>query len=143
MRLNLPLILLLTLIISSCKTTRYGLEDYPDRQIIFGAGGGVTGQYETYTLFENGQFFYTNSISKETKALSDLPKSRFKALVKEMKAMDFKENTFQKPGNYNHFISLKEGEESYEYKWAEGSAEVDPEVKRLFKSLMGLTKAES
>jgi len=140
---NLLLIMALSSIFFwSCKGRQYTPETFTKRQIVFGSGGGVTGKYEVYTLLENGQFFYKNSITEETKELSRVPKKEIKGMLKTMKEMDFKNQATNDPGNYNHFITIKEGEETYKCAWAEGQKPPISGISTLYRNLMGMTKPD-
>lgn len=135
MKRLLPIALLASIFFWSCKGSQYTPETFSKKQVIFGSGGGVTGKYEVYTLLENGQFFYTNSISEKREELSPVAKKSVKAVFEMMKKMDFKQQVTNAPGNYNHFIKLKEDGDVHEYTWVDDSSDASSAMIELFRML--------
>ncbi|MDB2607065.1 hypothetical protein N9Y48_04745 [Zobellia sp.] len=67
---------LLFLTLLGCKSQQYTPDELPDKQLVFGYGGGMAGTVNTYILLENGQLFHTNSLTQETEELEPLSKKK-------------------------------------------------------------------
>ncbi|MCI4667329.1 MAG: hypothetical protein MRZ79_04150 [Bacteroidia bacterium] len=143
MRIFLPLLLMLSFLSWSCKGTQYASPaEYNKEKIIFGAGGGFTGKYETYSLLSNGQLFYKNSISEQESQVAGLSKKETKAILKKLKDMGFDDMNVEKNGNYNYFIEHNDGENSHKCSWADDKQDVPASLKELHKTLMAFTKMD-
>ncbi len=132
-----PILILsfLTVLFFSCKS-QYSIDELPEKLLVFGSGGGMTGGVTTYTLLENGQLFSYNSITKENKERETLPKNMAKIFFEKMQALKLSEMNFNHPGNLYYFIKQVDGEEYYAVTWGSQDHEVSNECLALYKELV-------
>lgn len=132
------------LLLLACKAQEFTPENYPKGQLIFGTGGGFTGNVKTYTLLENGQVFFHNSLNKQTKNLGVADKQAVKKAFKRVKEANFLEIKHNEPGNLYRFMEYKLKETSNRVVWAEGQSAMQNSVPSIYKQLLSLipTKAE-
>jgi len=119
----------------SCKSQRYTLNDLPDTQLIFGSGGGITGEINTYTLLENGQLFYNNSLSKESKEIESLSKKEAAVCFQKMKGLQLSQMNFNHPGNMYYFLEEVKGDERHSVIWGSNEHNISEECKAFYKEL--------
>lgn len=136
-----PIIILsfLSLLLFNCKG-QYTIDELPEKLLVFGSGGGMTGAVTTYTLLENGQLFSNNSITKEHQELEKLPKKTAKAFFEKMQALELSKTDFNHPGNLYYFIKQVDGEEYYTVTWGSQDHEVSADCEALYKELFELIK---
>jgi len=119
----------------SCKSQQYTLEELPETQLIFGSGGGVTGEVSTYTLLENGQVFYTNSFTKEKKEMKSLKKKETSLCYEKMQALQLATMDFDHPGNMYYFLEEVNGDERHRVTWGSADHEISEACKVLYEEL--------
>jgi len=108
---------------SSCKSQLFSIEDLPEKQLIIGRGGGISGEVSTYTLLENGQVFYNNSLTKENAEIKSINKKEATSFFQKMDSLKLSEMNFEHPGDMYYFLEEVNGEERYRVIW--GSNDYD------------------
>jgi exopolysaccharide biosynthesis protein len=137
----------ISIFLFSCQSEKYvSLKDYPQEKskIIFGNGGGFTGQVNAYVLLENGQLFSSNSLTNETKELKVLKKKELKTLFKNMEALQMEKRTLDNPSNMYQFLEFVKEGKIHKYQW--GNLKDKPEfedVGKMYEQLIGLLKREN
>ena len=129
------LLSLFTFFLFSCKSQTYTLDNLPENLLIFGSGGGITGEVNTYTLLENGQVFYSNSITKESAEMERLTKREAASCFKKMEDLKLSEMSFDHPGNLYYFLEEVRGDEKYRVTWGSNDHEISEECKTFYKEL--------
>lgn len=119
----------------SCKSQQYTLDELPETQLIFGSGGGVTGEVSTYTILENGQVFYTNSFTKEKKEMKSIRKKEVTACYEKMQALQLSNMDFDHPGNRYYFLEEVNGDERHRVTWGSADYEFSEACKELYEEL--------
>lgn len=119
----------------SCKTKTYTLENLPKNQVIFGEGGGFTGQYTHWLLLNNGQLFSKKGFSDgDYVEVGTLKKSLAKKLYKATNDLDIHKMIEQAPGNYNYELSIQKDTVNYTCKWS-NPKDVDAAIVNTYKEL--------
>lgn len=97
----------------------------------FGHYGGFTGASSTYYIFENGQAFLYESLTKTSDTLQRLKKLVAKEIFKEVNRSKVKELKMNEPGNMSYFIAVHNGKEKHEVVWGRHGAEAPEQLKTL------------
>lgn len=124
----------------SCKSQRYTVEDLPEKQLVFGKGGGMTGAVDTYTLLENGQLFHLNSIIKVHNELKGITKKEAKAHFEKIGSLALTEIDFDRPGNIYYFLEEVNGEEKNRVTWGSQDHEIPEACQSLYNELKNILK---
>jgi len=132
-----PILILILFLVAffSCKSQRHTISDLPDSQLIFGSGGGMSGAVTSYTLLENGQLFYQNSLTKEHKELESLTKKEAASCFQKMQGLQLSQMKFDHPGNLYYFIEEVNGTESHRVTWGSNDHKISEECKIFYKEL--------
>ena len=133
MRLTYPLLLIFcSLLIFSCKSTKYTPATFEGTQLVFGSGGGITGAVTTYCLLENGQLFSKNGVpgKNETayESVKKVPKKTVKTLFAQANEMGLLGTEKSQPGNMYCFVRMLTAEESGTATWDQANPIDDPIV---------------
>lgn len=134
------LIITIVLIAFSCKSNKYTPADYPDDQIIFGNGGGITGIYTHYYLFENGQLFKNSSTDETYQKVKKLKKQQVTQLFDNYDALNLSSYQFDEPGNMSYYLEFKRDGKRHKIQWGNHQKTVHPNVNTIFKILMKFVK---
>jgi len=126
---------------SACKSTTYTPKNFEGRKILFAKGGGITGQYETYLLLENGQLFNQAKIDGEWAAFDNIKKGVAKRLFKKLDEMSWTSLKVSQPGNITYFIELQDQESAHRVTWGSESSEVNAELRALHYELMNMAQS--
>jgi len=135
MKSTLFLATILILSFCGCKSQQYSYNELPEKQLIFGSGGGITGAIDTYVLLENGQIFHKNSLTKEVMELESMSKKEAKSCFVKLKELALSEMDFNHPGNIYFFLETKEGDESHRVTWGSNDHDISEECRTLYKEL--------
>lgn len=124
----------------ACKAKKFTKSALPPEQLIFGSGGGFTGEVQTYILLENGQLFYTSSLTKDTTEQTAVKSKEAKKLFNQAAAIDLNTNGFKQPGNMYYFLREKKGDKIYSATWGKDAFIPPANITDLYKSLNQITK---
>ena len=123
-----------------CKTQHKTPYEFEGQQIIFGQGGGFTGQVTEYTLLENGQLFAGTNQEGFVDELKSLDKNLVKQIFGTCNNLGFDTLALDKPGNQYYYFITKEGDKINKIQWAAGEKDLPKELNVLFGNLKNLTK---
>ncbi len=126
---------LFSILLFSCKSQQYTVDTLPDKQLVFGRGGGISGEVTTYIVLENGQVFYNNSLTKENSEIKSLSKKEATSCFQKMDSLKLSEMSFDHPGNMYYFLEEVNGEERHRVTWGSNDHEVSSECKDFYKEL--------
>ncbi|MDO1513294.1 hypothetical protein Q2T41_11565 [Maribacter confluentis] len=138
MKLKQTMIIFLFITLISCKPQHFTLDNLPEKQLIFGKGGGITGATDTYILLENGQLFHMNSMTGKSVELESIPENKSEAFFNQLKGLQLAEIDFNHPGNVYYFIEEVELDDSSKIVWGSFEHGVNPLYKDLYDNLMNL-----
>ena len=122
-----------------CKQPKYTTENFPDKQLRWGSGGGFTGKENSFTLLENGQIFKAGAENKMTE-LEKTKAGKAKKLFELAKTLDLTKLDFQHPSNIYSFMEYQEGDMVKRVSWGDPKFPVDDRIKDLFAQLNALVK---
>lgn len=128
------LVLLLFVFINSCVTDKI-VQQTGVQEIVFGSGGGFTGNETTYTLNPNGELNENNKTLGLSKKLTKETTSHIFILAQELKNY-----SFNNPDNLYSLIEVKTKDGSNRIVWGFGSTTVSKKVTDLFDQLTSKTK---
>jgi len=119
----------------SCKSQQYSMDDLPEKQLVFGKGGGMSGAVDTYILLENGQLFHSNSITKETEELENIGKKEAENCFAKLDSLSIADMDFNHPGNMYYFLEEINGAEIRRITWGSENHEISEEYKEFYNQL--------
>lgn len=125
----------------SCKTQQYEADKLPERQILFGSGGGFSGEITTYILLENGQIFKHSSLKNSMLQMGSVPKTQVKQLIKAVKSLALDKKAIHKPGNMSYFVAVKNGNTEHRSVWGDPNYQVDSTLENKYKKLIHAAQA--
>lgn len=137
------LLLLMSLVycgLFSCKSQQFTPYDFEGRQIIFGQGGGFSGQVTEYTLLENGQLFAGTNKEGFVDELKSVDKKVVKQIFSSSSDNGYDTISFDKPGNQYFYINFKKGDHTNLVQWAPGEQGISKELKIFFGNLKNITQ---
>jgi hypothetical protein len=129
----------IALIFSSCNSTK-NLDKASEKVILFGNGGGFTGQVIEYVLDENGTFMKNDKLKSEVTILRNLKKSEIRKIFKELEIMKFDTVNFNHPGNTYYFIKSSSSGTSHEVVWGEPNNLPPARIIQFYDLLISKTK---
>jgi hypothetical protein len=136
MLFSIFIILSLSLTIG-CQKKIIPMDKMPDSQIIFGYGGGFTGEVKEYHLLNDGRIAHKGLSDTLYNVLSRIGKSKATACFEDCKKMKLNTMKFNEPGNRYYFIAVKEiGKPENRIVWGDNDQPVLAEIKNLYKSLI-------
>ena len=115
MRIQFSLCLIATLIfmlpsLCSCNK-RTAQVEAPERNFVLGSGGGVSGQYEQYKLFENGRVEWYDFEKKAYVSYKTLSASLNNKIWQQFDELAISNMSIDIPGNFNHYLEFFENNE--------------------------------
>jgi len=142
MRMVLRLLPLLCfgLLLGQCKSTRYTTDNLPEKQLLFGSGGGFAGAYTTYILLENGQCFRLRQPGDQMEALPNLGRSATKKLWAEADALAMKDYAYNNPGNMSYYLEIKQDSTRNRLTWSDMAPVERQDILDFYQKLMNSIK---
>lgn len=122
----------------SCATQRYNADEIPKHQIIYGNGGGFSGQVNTFILLANGQRFISNHLTSENKEHTSIKKSKAKEFFKAIEKLQLEDIKLDNPGNTYKFIAIQTDSSIHKVTWGDSKVTVPEGVKTIYKELIEL-----
>jgi hypothetical protein len=121
-----------------CQKKTIPMDKMPDSQIIFGNGGGFTGEIKEYHLLNDGRIVNKGLNDTIYNVLSRIGKTKATACFEDCKKMKLNTMKFSEPGNRYYFIAVKEaGKPENRIVWGDNEQPVLDDIKSLYKNLMG------
>jgi hypothetical protein len=123
LRFSFPIFMVLFLSLYSC-THKITTSDLPKTQIIFGKGGGFTGQTHDFALLQDGRIIELHADSTHQEVVKTISKDQAAKFYASIDSMPSKTWLYNVPGNIYHHITIKkEGAKDRNVVW-DGSREV-------------------
>ncbi|MRI00690.1 hypothetical protein GH721_09150 [Kriegella sp. EG-1] len=138
MKLTLLFSCMLALFFLGCKSQQYTFDELPDKQLVFGNGGGMTGAINTYVLIENGQLFRTSSLTKEVVELDAITKKEVKAIFLKLEELSISKLDFNHPGNRYYFLEEVSLDKKHRIVWGAEDHKISKEYSDFYKQLKKL-----
>lgn len=126
--------LLAVIFLFSCHSPKQAISsDSPVTEIIFGNGGGYTGQVKTYRLHPDGTLFLT---SEQTRQIDSQQTSAL--FLEAEKYLDYQH---EKPGNLYRFIELHTNDKKNRIVWTSPTDDtLKKEILDFYNQLNNLVK---
>ncbi len=125
------IILLFVLISFSCKSPMELFQNYQGAKISIGSGGGFSGEYNEYILFDNGNLYHKNTLRNEIVFLGSVSENEAKQIFKNYFNLNFDDINLNSPGNFSYYIKFEENDKNHKLIWA-NSSEIDPKIKVFY-----------
>jgi hypothetical protein len=120
--------LLLLIFIIPFYLNACGQEDY----IIFGKGGGITGEVNAYKLFRNGKILKGKGIAEiNFNEESKIRKKEARRIFQKIDSLTHE--PFNQPGNMYYFIEKSIDNSLQKYTWGSADYQVDEGLKELYR----------
>jgi len=135
MKLIFSLIIFCGFVSVGCSTQNV-LKEYKDKEIIFGSGGGFTGQVNEYHLDAKGNLKKIVSLSGNESNLESVKKSDLKKIFNSISETDLCNTDFNHPGNIYYFIREIGINDTCEVIWGDPAQKVPEGIGELYNLLM-------
>lgn len=126
---------IIVLSLFGCKSQQYTFDELPEKQLVFGSGGGMTGAVDTYVLLENGQFFHTNSLTKEVKELESISKKEARKCFVKLEELSLSKMDFDHPGNRYYFLEEVKNDSIHKVVWGSNGNEISEDCLSFYNEL--------
>jgi hypothetical protein len=131
--------LFIFMLFASCSSSGKVTTNQDGKQLIFGSGGGFTGIYTSYELYENGEVF-TLLPDSTLKPIKKLRKKQACAIFEQAGKLKIAQPAFNHPGNMTWFIKYQADGAITEYKWGDANVSVPTEIKDFYNQLNTIVK---
>ncbi|MEZ4948137.1 MAG: hypothetical protein R2769_08420 [Saprospiraceae bacterium] len=133
------LLLLFAFALGSCGI-KYTASTLPEKQILFGEGGGFSGNVKEYILLENGQLFTRTTFAGTPEELPKVKKKTAETIFQEL-TPTIMEMEYIKPGNKYAYIQYQvDSSTNYRVVWSESDEKAPEKAVNYFDQLKGLVK---
>lgn len=142
----LAVIAVTALTLYGCKTAEQEVttpETYTGAKLVFGNGGGFTGQYETYTLLDNGALFVGDGTAGSglVQALP-LDKATTTQMFSNFSALGLDKMIVRDPGNLSYFVERQIGDTKHRLTWGGSNQQVPEVVQKYYLNLYKLARRQ-
>jgi hypothetical protein len=134
--------IVLTFIIPGCQSQN-GLSEYENTEIVFGSGGGYSGQIIEYSIGTDRVITSTNSLTKETKTIGKLSKKETKALYDGLSELKLPLVNYNKPGNMSYFVKQVKGNKEAKVVWGDINNDYPKNIKAYYDLLMSIVNEKN
>ena len=124
----------------SCKS--YTPENWPEKRLIFGSGGGFTGAVTEFVLLENGQLFTHVGAETPFRELTRIGRRTTKDLFSKAAQMKELDASVNEPGNIYYFISEWQSGAERRITWGAQDKPVSENVKDFYQQVSRVTTQE-
>lgn len=125
----------------SCKSIEQSFKDYEGKVISIGYGGGMTGEYKEYSLVENGDMFFYNTLSKEFKYFGKVEQNVTDQIFSNSELLKLPKRIVHKPGNMNRYIKYRINKEENKIIWSKNS-EVEGDLNTFYQVFLNNVKKQ-
>lgn len=126
--------------VSGCKSQEYSPETYPDKQLMFGSGGGFSGLVSTYVLLENGRIYDKPPTGDAYSRLTKISRKKAHEHFETAEELSNSEDGISEPGNIYHFVWLISSTDTVSWTWGNPQKQPSEELEQLYKTLMEETR---
>ena len=133
------LFLSLLFLLFACTSTE-GLSKYDDTEIVFGNGGGFSGQEFHYTLSNDGSLSLYNTLTRETTKMDGLKKKQTLKIFQQADDVLATGTNFNDPGNKYYFVKQVRGKDEQKIVWGGDNQKVPAGIQDFYNELMNFVK---
>lgn len=112
------------------------LYEYRDTEIVFGSGGGFTGQETEYHLDTRGNLFMIESLTGTKTNLGKVKKADLKKIYKTLAEINLAEADYNQPGNMYYFIREINKGSTHQVIWGSNDQEVPDGIQEFYDLLI-------
>ena len=113
------------LFLASC-THKIATDKLPTTQILFGTGGGFTGEVREYALLEDGRILKMKKDAAEQEVVKKISKEKATSYYATLDSMPSKTWLYNVPGNIYHRITVKkDGKKDSRIVWDGGKGDAN------------------
>lgn len=112
------------------------LYEYQDTQIIFGSGGGFTGQVTEYHLDARGNLSMFEGLTDTQTSLGKIKKSDLKKIYKTLSELNLSKININQPGNMYYFIKEVDSSATNEVIWGSPDYETPQGIQEFYDLLI-------
>jgi hypothetical protein len=124
---------------SSCRSQRSNPATYTGKQLLFGNGGGFTGEATIYLLLDNGCLFSVitdkNSNNENYIPLKKLSGKITQQLFSKANDLQTYQTEFSHPGNIYYFIGIKNKQATHRITWGDPAYTAPADAENLYHQL--------
>jgi hypothetical protein len=131
-------VMILVSFFASCRTT-YTTDNFPERKMYFGSGGGFAGMVTEYLLLENGQL-YKHPSADVYEEMDRVKKKKAEQLYVLYEEAGFTDLRFNQPGNIYYFIRMVDGETENYISWSDQKPLPEVKMSDFYQTLMETVK---
>lgn len=139
-RTILPLMFLACLAAGCCGHKEVAGTAAPN-DIIFGSGGGITGQYTEYRVHNDGTIERKNFTTEAYEPYAKADRNDVLPLFAELDRLALQDVRFSHPGNMTKYIEVHDGTAVNRVKWGDPNAPVRPDIEAFFKQVDAFVRA--
>jgi hypothetical protein len=123
--------------ITSCQSKKIVFDPQNTRKdyLVFGNGGGFTGQVTKYYLTKDGNIYAQNG--EKTELTGQISKAVCTQVFSNFTTLGLEKSSLNEPGNRYYFLELKSSKISHSLKWGKSPLK-DPNIENYYKILMSL-----
>ncbi|GAA5219655.1 hypothetical protein [Membranihabitans marinus] len=104
------------IMVTSCAPQPFLLSDH-QQFLVFGDGGGFTGQIRQYYMLPSGQVYYSNNIHQPPEYIKKVSKDVFAQIVSNIHALNMINHQVAQPGNVFKLIEYHTAQATYKWLW--------------------------
>ncbi len=124
----------------ACKSNKVeSPEESVNKKLILSHGGGFTGNYNSYTILENGQLFKASKTKGVLDKQKSLPQDIVNQIFSNYETLGLKDTKIQTYGNLLYSIEMVDGENKNKISWEKGD-EGSETLQLFFRNVMNQIK---
>ena len=133
---NLIIIFILILVITTSCASQKALTQYAGTEIVFGNGGGFTGQVNEYSLSTDGKITLVKSLEGDTVMINTVSKKTAGKIFNLFSQSGIDTLDFKHPGNKYYFIKERKDGIKHEVIWGDPAYQVPSSIENLYTLLL-------
>jgi len=132
---------LLFMLVTSCNIVKYASDKLPEKQLIFGEGGGFSGAVQEFIILENGQVFSRTSFTETPTEMKGIGKAKAKKLFKKAELLNIAKRDFIEPGDIYFFVQIQnDAKSNHRVVWGDANHKVPEDIEAFYQELKKLPK---
>lgn len=133
--LRYSIILSTALTLFACSSSRETTIIVESDYFIFGSGGGFTGKYMEYKIYDSGMIDEMDFKKEAWVAYAEVDPSEVQPFFTDLVELDLLTFKYDHPGNLTWYIEVHDEGTTNRVKWGENNSTVKPELEAFFKKV--------
>lgn len=134
------IIYVFVILFAGCMSQYNARSPLPEKQILFGQGGGFAGKTTTYRINDQGQVFQSSPYTSSQEQVNTISRKRCKKLFLEAEKAYWDTLNIDRPGNIYYFIEIRNRQDTHRIVWGATNYKVSPQVQLFYEQLLNVTK---